>query len=306
MRKFLISGTLMFAFAVTFYACKKNNTEDNERLSAQKNLKAANLTSPFATAYVEVNSNDFGNPGCYTYGTPANQLFGVSVIFAANINFTNGAPTLYFNPQVQETLNSGKVAYLQSLGIKVVLDVLGNHQNAGWGCFTSYAAADAFAAQCANAVEQYNLDGIDIDDEYSSCTANDGSLVLAAAALRARLGATKLITMAAFNQANYFTPTYNGQKLGDILDYVFEQTYFSTNYAGRLQPYINAGVPNNKLGLGTDLGNNDQAAVAAYVKANGLASAMVYNVGNNSQTKLSSLSTTLFGSPTSVKANCLN
>jgi len=305
MKKILISGALMFALTATFYACKKNNTENSENLSAQNNLKAANPTTPFVTAYVEVNSNDFGNPGCYTYGTAANQLFGVSVIFAANINSTNGVPTLYFNPQVQATLNSGKVAYLQSLGIKVLLDVLGNHQNAGWGCFTSYEAADAFAVQCANAVQQYGLDGIDIDDEYSACSANDGSLVLAATALRARLGATKLITMAAFNQANYFTSTYNGQKLGNILDYVFEQTYFSTNYAGRLQPYINAGVPKSKLGLGTDLGNNDQAAVAAYVKANGLASAMVYNVGKSSQTKLSSISTTLFGSSTSVKANCL-
>ncbi|WP_082035829.1 LamG-like jellyroll fold domain-containing protein [Pedobacter lusitanus] len=309
MKRLSFFGMVILTSSLFLYACKKeqkNSAVNSNSSATQVSATTSLLGTPFTTAYVEVNSNDFSNPGCYTYGAPAKQLFGVSVIFAANINSTNGVPTLSFNPQVQEVLSSGKVAYLQSLGIKVVLDVLGNHQNAGWGCFTTYADADAFAVQCANAVQQYGLDGIDIDDEYSTCTANDGSLVLAAAALRARLGASKLITMAAFGQANYFSSTYNGQKLGDILDYVFEQTYFSTNYAGRLQPYIDAGVPKSKLGLGTDLSNNDQAAVATYVKNNGLASAMVYNVANNSQTKLSSISTVLYTSPTDVKANCID
>lgn len=313
MRKLTIICTLLLTSFAILYACKKSNTAKEDDLITAKNVaKAATnasiigSSSAFMTAYVEVNNNNFVNPGCYTYGTPAKQLFGISVIFAANINSVNGVPTLSFNPQVQETLNSGKVAYLKSLGIKVVLDVLGNHQNAGWGCFTSYAGADAFAIQCANAVAKYGLDGIDIDDEYSACTANDGSLVLVAAALRARMGTSKLITMAAFNQANYFTSTYNNQKLGDILDYVFEQSYFSPNYASRLQPYINAGVPKSKLGLGYDLANNDQVAVAAYVKNNGLASAMVYNVANNSQSKLSDISTVLYGSATAVKPNCID
>ncbi|MGY3055086.1 hypothetical protein ACVWYG_003297 [Pedobacter sp. UYEF25] len=313
MKKLIGFGALFLTALALLFACKKGSTVKQDNLVSAKNAaKAATSASilgssnAFMTAYVEVNNNNFSNPGCYTYGTNAKQLFGVSVIFAANINSVNGAPTLYFNPQVQATLNSGKVAYLKSLGIKVVLDVLGNHQNAGWGCFTSYAQADAFAIQCANAVVQYGLDGIDIDDEYSACTANDGSLVLVAAALRERMGANKLITMAAFNQANYFNSTYNNQKLGDILDYVFEQSYFSPNYAARLQPYISAGVPKSKLGLGFDLANNDQVAVAAYVKNNGLASAMVYNVGNNSQSKLSDMSTVLYGSATSVKANCID
>ena len=313
MKKLSLIGAVVLIVTLFLYACKKEQKESQNTLNNSKNLSATKtsgatglLGTPFTTAYVEVNSNNFVNPGCYTYGTASTQLFGVSVIFAANINSTNGVPTLSFNTQVQDVLSSGKVAYLQSLGIKVVLDVLGNHQNAGWGCFTSYADADAFAVQCANAVQQYGLDGIDIDDEYSTCTSNNGSLVLAAAALRARLGSSKLITMAAFNQANYFSSVYNGQKLGDILDYVFEQSYFSTDYAGRLQPYINAGVPVSKLGLGTDLGNNDQAAVATYVKNNGLASAMVYNVANNSQAKLSSISTVLYNSPTAVKTNCID
>jgi len=50
------------------------------------------LVTPFTTAYVEVNSNSFKNPNCYTYGSTAKQLFSFAVIFAANINYTNGKP----------------------------------------------------------------------------------------------------------------------------------------------------------------------------------------------------------------------
>jgi len=267
--------------------------------------RAAAVTTPFTTAYVEVNSNSFKNPGCYTYGSPAKQLFSFAVIFAANINYTNGQPTLYFNPQVQSTLNSGNVAYLKSLGIKVLLDVLGNHQNAGWGCFTTYAGADAFAVQCANAVTQYGLDGIDIDDEYSTCTTNTSSLVLAVSALRSRLGTTKYITKALFSDIQYFSAVYNGKKAGDILDYGWEMTYGSTNYSGRLQPYVNAGMAKTKLNIGVDVNGSDQTTASQFVKNNGYAGVMVYNVANNSQTNLSKVSNALYSSATSVKANCL-
>jgi hypothetical protein len=266
---------------------------------------AAALTTPFTTAYVEVNSNSFKNPGCYTYGSPAKQLFSFAVIFAANINYTNNQPALYFNPQVQSTLTSGYVAYLQSLGIKVLLDVLGNHQNAGWGCFTTYAAADAFAVQCANAVTQYGLDGIDIDDEYSVCTTNTSSLVLAVSALRSRLGTTKYITKALFSDIQYFSATYNGKKAGDLLDYGWEMSYGSTNYSGRLQPYVSAGMAKTKLSIGVDVNGSDQTTASNFVKNNGYAGVMVYNVAGNSQTNLSKVSNALFGSATSVKANCL-
>ncbi|WP_316804118.1 LamG-like jellyroll fold domain-containing protein [Pedobacter nototheniae] len=303
MKKLIIFGGVILSAFVLLYACKKTGTETTTQTASLKGaMMAANpvplSAGPFVTGYVEVNDHDMANIGTYTYGNPSKQLFSLSVIFAANINSSNNVPTLSFNPQVQAVLNSSKVADLHALGIKVVLDVLGNHQNAGWGCFTTYAQADAFAIQCANAVQQYGLDGIDIDTEYSQCTTNDNSLVLAVAALRARLGADKLITIAAFNDAHYFTATYNGKKVGDILDYVFEQSYFSSSYASRLQPYISAGVPKSKLGLGTDLANNDQAAVATYVKDNGLASAMVYNVSNDSQAKLSNLATALFPATT--------
>jgi hypothetical protein len=264
------------------------------------------LTTPFTTAYVEVNTNSFHNPGCFTYGSPAKQVFSFAVIFAANINAdANGKPVLYFNPQVQSTLNSGNVAYLRSLGIKVLLDVLGNHENAGWGCFTDYATADSFAIQCANAVTQYGLDGIDIDDEYSTCTTNSNSLVIALTALRTRLGTSKYITKALFSDIQYFSATYNGKTAGDILDYGWEMTYGYTNYSARLQPYVNAGMAKTKLSIGVDINGSDQTTASRFVKNNGYAGIMTYNISTTSQTNLSKVTNVLFGKPTNVTSGCL-
>jgi hypothetical protein len=281
------------------------NKKDQPAAPLSTDTRAATVATPFTTAYVEVNSNSFKNPGCYTYGSTAKQLFSFAVIFAANINYTNNLPTLYFNPQVQSTLNSGNVAYLQSLGIKVLLDVLGNHENAGWGCFTTYADADAFAVQCANAVSQYGLDGIDIDDEYSTCTTNTNSLVLAVSALRARLGTSKYITKALFSDIQYFSATYNGKKAGDILDYGWEMSYGNTSYSSRLQPYVSAGMAKTKLSIGIDVNGTDQTGASNFIKNNGYAGVMVYNVANNSQTNLSKVSQALYSSATSIKSNCL-
>jgi len=304
---------MIFLFFL-FAGCTRHQhpqTATASAVSPQRTITAAGLaaaaavTSPFTTAYVEVNSNSLKNPGCYTYGSPARQLFSFAIIFAANINYTNNQPALYFNPQVQNTLNSGYVAYLKSLGIKVLLDVLGNHQNAGWGCFTTYRAADAFAVLCANAVTQYGLDGIDIDDEYSSCTTDTNSLVLAVSALRSRLGTTKYITKALFSDIQYFNATYNGKKAGDILDYGWEMTYDSANYSGRLQPYVNAGMAKTKLSIGVDVNASDQTTAGQFARNNGYAGVMIYNVSNNSQASLSKVSQALFNSATTVKPNCL-
>lgn len=310
----MFSLTMCFCLGLLLAACTKYDRQQNGPVSPQTTAAAstplavngAALTTPFTTAYVEVNSNSFHNPGCFTYGSPAKQVFSFAVIFAANINdSSNGQAELYFNPQVQSTLNSGSVAYLHSLGIKVLLDVLGNHENAGWGCFTSYAQADSFAIQCENAVTKYGLDGIDIDDEYSTCTTNTNSLVLCVSALRSRLGTAKYITKALFDDIQYFSATYNGKTAGQILDYGWEMTYGDTDYSGRLQPYVSAGMAKTKLSIGVDIGGTDETTAAKFVKSNGYAGVMTYNISTTSQTNLSKVTTALFNSATKVTANCL-
>lgn len=301
----LFLEALLF-WLLSLAACQKNHSQGGSQPPPGGNPPDTTASASFlTTAYVEVNYNSFHNPGCYVYGSPAKPVFEFAVIFAANINSGNGQATLYFNPQVQHTLNSGAVAYLKSLGIKVLLTVLGNHENAGWGCFTSYATADSFAIQCANAVTLYGLDGIDIDDEYSVCTTNTNSLVLALSALRSRLGTSKYITKALYDDSQYFSATYNGKKAGDILDYGWEMRYGLTDYSGRLQPYLDAGMSKSKLGIGIDIGGADQAGAAQFVKKNGYAGVMTYNISSSSQANLSLITSVLFNSATSVTANCL-
>ncbi len=258
------------------------------------------------TGYIGVNDNSLHNAGCYIMNQTGESL-NFAIIFAANINAdNNGKATLYFNPQTQTAVQSGDIAYLQSLGIKVLLSVLGNHEDAGWSCFLNYAAADDFAQQLAAAVTQYNLDGIDIDDEYSTCTANDSSLVIALSALRSRLGNKKYITKALYSDKQYFTYAYNGLTAGQILNYGWEMDYGNMAYNGRLHPYTKLGMAKTKLFLGVDPDiSRDNTTAAKFVKDSSYAGVMLYDVTKNSQTDISLVTSTLFNMPTGALNNCL-
>lgn len=56
---------------------------------------------------------------------------------------------------------------LQAKGIKVVMTILGNHDEAGMGNLSEAAAKD-FAKELKAYLDIYGLDGIDFDDEYTS------------------------------------------------------------------------------------------------------------------------------------------
>jgi len=279
-----------------------------EAISETSALAASPLASTVKTlAYVEVNSNDFDNVGCYVYGSPAKEFFNMASIFAANINYDDvqKKPVLYFNPNVDHVLNgTNYVKDLQSKGIKVFLTVLGNHENAGWACFTDENTATDFASQLANAVSTYGLDGIDIDDEYSACTTNDTSLIVVASKMRAAMP-NKIISKALFSDQSYFTATWNGRRLADYLDYGWEMTYGWTDYASRLSPYLSAGMTKAKLGIGASTDGSDGASAATYVKNNGIGTLMTFNVTNGSTSYLTGQSNVLFSQSTKATSNCL-
>ena len=72
------------------------------------------------------------------------------------------------NPNVQALLDNSEelLQPLRKKGIKVLLDILGNHDQAGiaglsdWGC-------EQFGKELAQICLDYKLDGIGFDDEYS-------------------------------------------------------------------------------------------------------------------------------------------
>ena len=97
-------------------------------------------------------------------------------IFAANIHASGAEPTLWLNDNVTKILvpdagstSTGHYKYVQPLrqdGAKVLLSILGDHQGVGVGNLTE-ANQQKFAEILAWAVEEYDLDGIDFDDEWA-------------------------------------------------------------------------------------------------------------------------------------------
>lgn len=259
----------------------------------------------FTTAYVEVNSNSFANAGCYTL-QDGRQFFDVACIFAANINAgTGGNAALYFNPQVTSVLDSGAVKTLQDLGITVLLTVLGNHQNAGWSCFTQQSVAQNFVDQLAQAVQTYGLDGIDIDDEYSACQTNPTSLAMVTTLMQQTMPG-KIISKALFQDLQYFGPSWGGNTLADTLTYGWQMSYGDPAYQQRLQPYVNAGMGKNRLAIGVSTNACDGGPAASFVKNNGYGGVMVYNVTNDSTACLSQISQALYDESTVAKPGCLS
>jgi hypothetical protein len=135
--------------------------------------------TPNMMSYVEVNDHDLAAVGCYIRSDNGSPFFDYTSIFAANINGKEpNSPEIYFNPQVEDLIikNHEKIQALQAKGIKVMLTFLGNHFNAGWSCMTDESAINKFADDVVNMLNKYNFDGIDIDDEYSTCSPNNFSL----------------------------------------------------------------------------------------------------------------------------------
>ncbi|HEU0099251.1 MAG TPA: glycosyl hydrolase family 18 protein [Allosphingosinicella sp.] len=258
------------------------------------------------TGYVEVNANNPANIGCFSLqdGQP---LFDFACIFAANIGVgPDGKALLTFNPQVDAVLNrSDVVARLQDQGVSVLLSVLNNWQNAGWSCFTEYSQAEAFADQLAQCVNRYRLDGIDIDDEYSSCALQPDSLIMAAHAMnRAMPG--KIVTKALWSDHSYFQRSWNGITLAQTLTYGWEMSYDGDIRV--LTPYVDAGMRPAQLLLGINSPTDPRQAfdLSAQIAAQGFGGIMVFSVTTQSAALLSGISGGLYNQHTLVAPDCLS
>ena len=93
------------------------------------------------------------------------------VLFAANINWDPEKKRVYLsnNENVQFLLDNND-KYLQPLrkvGMKVIISILGNHDEAGVAQLSDMGAKE-FARELAAYCRAYNLDGVAFDDEYSN------------------------------------------------------------------------------------------------------------------------------------------
>lgn len=97
-------------------------------------------------------------------------FFDHIVLFAANINWNAETKRVYLsnNENIQFLLDNNE-QYLQPLrkaGMKVIISVLGNWDEAGVAQLSDMGAKE-FARELAAYCRAYNLDGVAFDDEYS-------------------------------------------------------------------------------------------------------------------------------------------
>lgn len=271
---------------------------------------AATDQDPQRAVYVEVNSNDMANVADYTLEGTNRPAFDMAMIFAANLNYDvdRGAAYLHLNDRVTETLQEAdtQIRPLQERGTKVLLSVLGNHQGAGLANFPSREAAAAFADELAETVDQYDLDGIDFDDEWSrygengTGQPNNSSFVYLVDELRERLDADKLITFYNIGPAAE-TTEHDGIRAGDLIDYAWNPWY------GSWQPPQIPGMPAAKLAPGAiDLTQTPREQAAAFAQRTadeGYGAIVTYNLtaGDHSE-YISSITRPLTGLGTAYRA----
>lgn len=251
-------------------------------------------------SYVEVNDNDLAAVGCYIRSDNGKPFFDFTSIFAANINGNDpNHPEIYFNWQVDELLNKNhnKIEKLKSQGIKVMVTLLGNHFNSGWCCMTDQVQIDKFADDIVNMLNKYNLDGVDIDDEYSNCSPNLTSLDRIVKSLLNHPNLNgKSVSIALWNNSHLFRQG----ELSKNLHYGWEMSY-SGPY-DRLKIYENLGFSPEKLYLGLRFG---ETSAQSYINiANNYGGLMFFDVKNNGENSLTNFTKILYGNDVYVKNIC--
>ncbi|WP_131539641.1 glycoside hydrolase family 18 protein [Pedobacter nototheniae] len=202
---------------------------DQNSLLTKKNMFAA---------WVEVNDASFKNVTCYVApdGTPFVDL---AMIFAPNINIdpATGKTHITYNDKVTALLNAGYVKYIHSKGIKVGMDLLGNHDAASFTGFMTHDEATDFARHVASEMRRLDMDAISFDDEYSAnSNYSTASFVMVVSEIK-RLLPEKLVICDLY--AGAYQSTWNNLLMGDVADVGTPATYSSVFPDGTLNFPVN-------------------------------------------------------------------
>lgn len=281
------ASSLFLATGLFFSSCSNEDlTSTSQSDDAQVSTRTA--TGIKQVVYIEVNDINPLNAGSYYMdGAP---FYDMAIIFAANIRGTGTAatdmPLLYNNENVQAILNNTAkyIKPLQDKGIKVLYSILGDHTGLGVANMNDAQIAN-FATQVKNTLETYNLDGVDIDDEWAKYgtngypNANGTSYGKLIDALRSTLPADKLITVFHIGNDN-FTAAQAAK-----LDYGW-YAYFNASAFGS-NPY--SGFPNSKwsaqaINLNTINSASTVTATSNKSRLQGMGAIMTYNLRNTSAT----------------------
>jgi hypothetical protein len=174
--------------------------------------------------YIEANDTDPRVAMGYTMENSGKPFFDYVILFAANIvdrdTGDKSGVHLYFNSNVKYILDNRNtyIKPLQDKGIRVLLGLLGDHDDVGFGYFGSHtshtiAERESFLQEVAEAVDYYGLDGVDFDDEwpssgsYTTTYAYGDAMANLIVSTRRWLGPDKVITVYDWNAAKYMSKT---------------------------------------------------------------------------------------------------
>ena len=139
---------------------------------------------------MEVNDTNPLNNLEFTLKNSGKMLVDIVVLFASNMNYDAATGRVYIsnNENIQHLLDHRDTYLkpLQARGMKVVLAMMGNHDQAGVSGLADETAR-AFARDLKNLCEAYELDGIFWDDEYSEYAGGPGFVYPASSEAAARL-----------------------------------------------------------------------------------------------------------------------
>lgn len=259
-------------------------------------------SGPLTVAYVEVNSNSIDNTARYQLADGSN-VFDIAIIFASNMKSNGGRATWFNNQNVQAVLDNAacEIKPLQEKGIKVVLSLLGGGSGRGISNFASSEEAAAFARLAADQIRLYDLDGIDLDDEYAQYgdngtpQTNSQSIGWLLQALRKELP-DKLITMYNYGPAGQYLMNVDSS-IGSILDYAWNPNY------GTFDPPLIPGLGKKNLAAasiaiaGTDIGIAQKLANKTVEE--GYAVYLTYNLAEGDQSQyVGAFAKSLYGQET--------
>ena len=176
---------------------------------------------------------------CVRSNTDRRPFFDIVCLFAVGIQGARDAARLEIGRGVAHTLDhTDDVAALQSLGIAVLLSVVGVWGPAGWSNFPTKKSAYAFADKLGEVVARYGLDGIDIDDEYSDKRLVEGdSIIMVTSRLREQANEKIIISKALYDDQLDFKWRWNGKTLAQQLSHGWDMSYGDDTGIARLRPY---------------------------------------------------------------------
>lgn len=199
---------------------------------------------PINIAMPEVNDSNPLDALCFTLKDSKKYFFDQVCMFSGNINYSEqtGEVYNYNNENVQHLLDY-KEKYLEPLqqkGIKVIMGILGNHDRSALTNLTE-EGAKAFAANVKAVCDAYGLDGVFLDDEYSSpgdypgFETSGNHVSRLCYYLKEALGKDRLVEVYVYGGTSSLSE-YNGKQPGEFIDYAIQdygQYYdLSENYPG--------------------------------------------------------------------------